>query len=147
RRSGEGLFGFEADALDHRAQAVGALRAEVFVQAKLAQGGFSIDGDNLGRPATGIERQDDGDQPAHDVGIGVADEGDVRIARFIRRAVKPDLADAAGNAMDVVAECFGIGRKVAAKLDDIAVTLFPIVEEGKVVADGVYGRSHQDAYN
>ena len=73
------------------------------------------------------------------MGIAVAAEMKNGLARTVcaRLALDPDLADAAANLVGVVVRRLGQRLQRAAELDDIAVAVLPIIEEGEVVAYGV----------
>src|ERR1700739_1089692 len=73
RSRGKRLAGVDANARDHRAQAVGALRREMFAKSQLVEQCDGIGGKNLLRRVAGIQRQQDRDQSAHDMGVAVAE--------------------------------------------------------------------------
>ena len=83
-------------------------------------------------------------RPAHDMRVGIALELDDRIGAVADPCGQPDLADAAADLVGVDAGFVGEGRQRRAQIDDIAVAVFPLVEEGKVVADRLNGRHAQD---
>ena len=56
--------------------------------------------------------------------------------RRLSRGAEPDLARAAAHLIGVRSQSFGEGRQLAAELDQIAVAVLPVVEQGKVGADG-----------
>ena len=60
------------DALDHRAQAVGALRRQMLAETELVEHGERIGCQDFLWRAAGIKRQHDRDQAAHDMGVAVA---------------------------------------------------------------------------
>jgi hypothetical protein len=51
--------------------------------------------------------------------------------------LQPNLADAAANLVCIVMGSFAQRLQRAAELEDIAIAVFPIVEKGKVAADGI----------
>ena len=55
----------------------------------------------------------------------------------VEPVLDPHLADAAAHLVGVGAGAFGEFGQFAAEFDHIAVAVFPIVEEGEIVADGV----------
>ena len=76
----ERRLGIALDALDHRAQAVGALAATDARRGRASRSvaSASVCDDLAGRPS-GKQRQHDRDQAAHDMGVRIALEGDDRI--------------------------------------------------------------------
>ena len=85
-----------ANALDHRAQAVGALRRQVIAEAELVEHLERIGCENFLGRMPGIQRQQDRDQAAHDMGVAVAEIVQPRLAAIapIDLLREPDLADA-----------------------------------------------------
>src|SRR5690606_11082752 len=87
--------------------------------------------------AAGIEREEDGDEALDDHGIGFAaiDKGRASVRSLRLLGHEPDLRNAA---MDLVSRSL-VGRieprQPLPELDDIAVTLLPIIEKGKVFGD------------
>src|SRR6202035_4840417 len=65
---GERLARVGANPLAHRAQAVGALRRQVLAKSELVEHRNRIGGQDLLRRVAGIQRQQDRDQAAHDMG-------------------------------------------------------------------------------
>src|SRR6202035_2927733 len=63
---GKRLARVGADALDHGAQAVGALRRQMLAEAEFVEHGKRIGGQNLLRRMAGIQRQQDRDHGADD---------------------------------------------------------------------------------
>jgi hypothetical protein len=51
-------------------------------------------------------------------------------------AFEPDLADAAANLVGVVVRGLAQRLERAAELNDIAIAILPVVEEGEIGADG-----------
>ena len=127
--SGERSLCFAADAADHGAQTIGPLRRQVFVETELLQDGFGVDRQDLGSAFARIEHHHDGDETAHDMRIGIADEFDDRIGVAVERAFQPYLADAAPDLVGGIARRFRIGLQVASKVNDIAIAIFPIIEK------------------
>ncbi len=58
------------------------------------QDGFGVDRQDLGSPFARIKHHHDGDETAHDMRVGIADEFDDRISVAAERALQPYLADA-----------------------------------------------------
>ena len=94
-------------------------------------------------PLAGIEREQDRDQPAHDMGVAVAGEGQHRARRAVRldRGRKPHLAGAALHLVGVAARGLRQRRQRAAKLDQIAIAVVPLVQQGEILDDLVDRRS------
>src|SRR5215468_7790461 len=89
------------------------------------------------------------------MGIAVAGEGEYGTALAIRMhgGCEPDLARAAPHLVCAGALALGEGAQGAAKLDDIAVAVVPLLEQRKVVDDLVerrkgvrWGRGHGSAH-
>src|SRR5712671_6863634 len=79
-RRGQRLARIVADALDHRTQAVGALRRQVVAETEFVEHLDRVGRQDLLRRVAGIERQQDRDQAAHDVGVAVAEIVQLRLA-------------------------------------------------------------------
>src|SRR6516164_10638192 len=129
------------DALHHGHQAVRALRREVLPEVQQAEYVWSIDADDLLSCLARIEREENDNQPAHDVGVAIADEAQAR-AGAVRLDLcrQPNLTHAALHLVGGRALCLGQGLKLAPELDDVAVTVLPIVEEGEIGEDLVEAR-------
>ncbi len=93
-----------ANAINHRANAVGALRRQMLLEAERAKGGVRINGKDLFRRSIGKKRDCDCDQTAHEVGIAVAAIAQGRSTVAVRRrlAFQPHLTDAAPDLVGVV---------------------------------------------
>ena len=83
------------------------------------------------------EREQHSDQPAHDMGVAVAEIGQHRLALVValELARQPDLAGAALHLVGVVAVGVGKGRQRAAELDQIAVAIVPLIQQREIVDD------------
>src|ERR1051325_2007618 len=127
------------DTLDHRLEAVRTLRREVFAQAKLVEQRDCVALEDLARVFAGVEGEQDGDEPAYDVGVAVACEGEHRSARAVRLDAgrEPHLAGAALHLIGLGARGLGQRRKLAAEFDYVTVAVVPIVEDGEIVDDVV----------
>ena len=86
-----------------------------------------------------IEGKGDCDKAAHEMGIAVAPIVQHFFARRIDALaeLQPHLADAAANLVRIIVGGLVQGLERAAELEDIAIAVFPIVEKGKVAADGI----------
>ena len=60
-----------------------------------------------------------------------------RMHAVLEAVLDPHLADAAAHLVGVGARALGEFRQFAAEFDHIAIAVFPIVEEGEIVANGV----------
>ena len=98
-----------------------------------------VGGQDLARALAGIEREEDRDQPAHDVGVAVALEGQRRAVGAVRLHVghQPDLAGAAAHLVGLGVRRLGERRQVASELDHIAVAIVPLVEQLEILNDVV----------
>src|SRR5690606_16758797 len=94
-----GFAGVRPNTFDHRGEAVGALRREVLLEPELGQDPAGIDCENLLGRLVLVDREQDGDQPAHDMRIAVALKTQPRLPRPVGRrhdlGYQPDLAGAA----------------------------------------------------
>ena len=104
---------------------------------------------NVARRLAGIEREQDGDQAAHDMGVAVAGEAQHRAGRAVgqHRGREPNLAGAALHLVRFAAVPLGERGERPAKLDHIAIAVVPLVEQGEIVDDFVdrrhgLGRGH-----
>jgi hypothetical protein len=133
-----------ANPLDHRAQAVGALRREMFGKAEIAENRRGIERDDLPRRTPRKEREDEGDEAAHDQRVAVAAKRQHRRAGGVMDAarIQPDLADAAAHAIFFGAGGLRQWLQRAAKLDQIAIAILPIVEKFEIADDLVDIRRH-----
>src|SRR4051812_1035418 len=126
-----------ADAFDHRAKAVGALRRQMLAKSEFVEHGQRIRRQDLLRRVAGIKRQQDRDQTAHDVGVAVAEIVQPRfaVAAAVDLLGEPDLA---GAAIDLVGRgMFRLRhrRQRAAEFDDVAVAVVPLVQQRKIIPD------------
>ena len=89
------------------------------------------------RLAVVIDGECDGDQPTHQMRVAVAAEVQHLAARRIGRrfALDPHLADAAAHLVGLVVRALVERLEGAAKLQDVAVAIFPIFEEGEIIAN------------
>ena len=69
------------------------------------------------------------------MGVGIAAKLDDGIGTLANSGGQPDLADAALDLVFVDPEFIGERRQCLAELDDVAIAVLPLVEEGKIVAD------------
>jgi hypothetical protein len=84
----------------------------------------------------GEHREQDGDQPANNVGIAVARKGEHRfVGGGMDHGREPNLAGAALDLVCLDAVAFGQRVEQAAQLDHITVTIIPLVQQGKVLDD------------
>lgn len=135
--SGKRQLCIALDALDHRAQTVGALRREVLVQPKPAQNGLGVSCAYFAGAPSGKEGKQNCHQTANDVGVRGALEKNEGIGTFSDARLQPDLAHAALHLVGVGLRSSGQRVERLAELDDIAVAVFPIVDESEIFADGI----------
>jgi hypothetical protein len=89
------LLRIGANAADHGTKPIGALWREMFTQAEALEQRDRVGRQNLLRALAGNHRQQDGDQPADDMGVAVAGEAEHRPIRISTdRGREPDLAGA-----------------------------------------------------
>ncbi len=135
-KRGERFARIGADAFDHRAQAVGTLRRQVLAKSEFVEHRDRVRRQDLLRRVAGIERQQDRDQAAHDVGVAVAE---IVQPRFAAAALDlPGEPDLAGAAIDLVGGGmlgFRHRGQRAAEFDDIPVAVVPLVQQRKIVPD------------
>ena len=82
------------------------------------------------------EREKNGNQPAHDMRVAVADEGEARGPRApVNLRGEPDLANTALHLVDLSALRLGQRLEPAPELDHIAVAVFPVVEQLEIGQD------------
>src|SRR5262249_39667190 len=125
------------DALDHGLESVRALRREMLAQAELVEQRDGIAVENFACCLPRVEGEQDRDQPAHDVGVAVAREGQDWTTGAVRLDAgrKPHLAGAALHLVGVTARSFRQRLEFAPELDHIAITVVPVVEDGEIVDD------------
>jgi hypothetical protein len=124
------------NAINHRANAVGALRRQMLLEAERAKGGVRINGKDLFRRSIGKKRDCDRDQTAHEVGIAVAAIAEDRSALALRRglAFQPHLTDATPDLVGVVMGGRAQRLERMAQLDDVTISILPVIEGGEIVA-------------
>src|SRR5690606_6693964 len=88
-----------SDALDHGIEPVRTLGCQVVREPELTEDGARVGAEHLLRRAAGVEREQDGDEAADDVGIAVALHVQYRRAAGARGPVgcQPDLTDTAAH--------------------------------------------------
>src|SRR5262245_8604579 len=125
------------DAFHHGEEAVRALRGDVLLETQLGEDGARVGGQYLPGRAVLVHGEQDGDQPAYDVGIAVANETQARIVsrRTVAAGGEPNLAGAAAYLVGVGSERLRKGRQAAPQLDDVAVAVLPVVEKCEIGAD------------
>ena len=105
----------------------------MLLQPQAIENRVGIDGQRLvERPAV-VDGGEDGDEAAYDVRVAVGEEGEDRSpVAALNVGGEPDLAGAAAHLVGVSPQRFGQRRQGAAELDQIAVAILPIVEQGEV---------------
>src|SRR5256885_9453027 len=90
-----------------------------------------------------IKREEDRDQSAHDVRVAVADERQCRTGGTIGldSGGKPYLAGAALHLVRLAAQFLRQRLEGAAELDNVAIAVVPLVEQGEIL-DDVVDRGH-----
>ncbi len=131
--------GVRANALDHGAHAVRALRREMLLQTQRAKGAQGVDGENLLWRPIGEKRHRDRDQPANEVRVAVAAilQDHLTIGARSRLEFQPYLTDAAPHLVAFIVGRLAKRLEGMTKFDDIAIAILPIIEGGEIVADGL----------
>ncbi len=80
RALAKGRLGVGSDPLHHGHQAVRSLRRQMLVEMQLPEPLAGIDARDLLGGLARVEGEEDRDQPADDMGVAVADEGQARDA-------------------------------------------------------------------
>src|SRR5262245_9930077 len=86
-----------------------------------------------------MDGKQDGDQPAHDVGVAVAGKAQDRFAPAVAYDVgqKPHLARASGYLVCLGPRSSGQRLKGPSQLDDVTIPILPVIEQSKVRDDFV----------
>jgi hypothetical protein len=109
------------------------IRGQVLAEAHAAENGFRVGLGDFARRLAGIEGEQDGDEPTHDVRVAIAPESEHRLAVPRGLLDQPDLARAAAHLVFVVVLGRRQRRERLAELDDIAIAVLPIVEEAEIL--------------
>ena len=134
--------GVRANALDHGSDPVRSLRGQMLLEAEGAKRPHRVDGANLPRRPIGEKGDGDGDQSSNEVRVAIAAIVENHLPGGVKPGFlfEPDLADAASHLVRFVMGLFGQRLQALAELDDIAVTILPIVKRGEIFA---YGLEHR----
>lgn len=112
----------------------------MFAETQLVEDRDRVGVENLPRCSSGLDGEQDRDQPAHDMRVAVALEIQHGLfAAAVDVARQPDLAGAALNL--VPGGMLGVGHRGqrAAKFDHIAIAVVPLIEQFEIVPDVVDG--------
>lgn len=83
-----------------------------------------------------VKCEEDSDEALYDVGVAIALEMHPALSILLADVGgNPHLARTAAHLVGISAQGFGEFGQLAAKLDDIPVAVFPIVEQSKVISD------------
>ena len=128
-----------ANAINHCANPVGALGRQMLLKAERAKGALCVNSKDLFRRSIGKKRDRDRDQAAHEVGIAVAAiaQGGSACAVLSRLAFQPYLTDATPDLVGVAMGGRTQRLKRMAELDDVTISIFPVIERGEIIAYGV----------
>jgi hypothetical protein len=131
--------GVRADALNHGARAVRALRRKMLLQTQRTKGAQGVDGENLLWRPIREKRDRDRDQPANEVRVAVAAIVQDRFAVGARSrlAFQPYLTDAAKHLIAFIVGRLAKGLEGMTEFDDITIAILPIVEGGEIVTNGL----------
>src|SRR4029434_7868681 len=123
-------LGLGADAFDHRAQPVRALRCEILPQANAVKQRQGINRQNVSRAFARIERKKNCDQSAYNVCVAVALERENRARSSVSLYIckKPNLAGATLDLVRIDVSVVGQRRQSTAELDDVTVSIVPFIE-------------------
>ena len=145
--TGQSYPGLGADAFDHRAQPVRALRCEILSQTNAVKQRQGIDRQNVSRAFARVEREKNRDQSAYNVCVTVALERENRTRSSVRLYIcnKPNLA---GATLDLV--CIDVSfvwqrRQSAAELDDVTVSVVPFIEQPEIF-NNLFNAHHDASY-
>src|SRR5208337_3832257 len=106
------------------------------IQAKLREYRLLVGGENLAGLFPRIKREQNGDKPPDDMSVAIAPETQDRVRSVsFRMRDQPHLACAAANFRP--GRALGILQRLqfAAKLDQIAIPVLPIVEQAEIIDD------------
>src|SRR5271155_2028838 len=131
--------GVRADALNHGARAVRALRRKMLLQTQRTKGAQGVDGENLLWRPIREKRDRDRDQSANEVRVAVAAIVQDRLAvgPRSRLAFQPHLTDAAPHLVAFIVGRLAKGLEGMTEFDDIPIAILRIVEGGEIVTNGL----------
>jgi len=98
---------------------------------------FGVSAEDFGGRFSRIERYQQGDEPLDDMGVGIPAQ---RQDAVLARDVEPDLAGAALHLVGVVALFLRIRIERTAEVDQIFVSIVPVVEKGEIGENVVKAR-------
>src|SRR5262245_36100103 len=108
----------------------------MLLEPELAEPLAGVDAQDVLRRLARIQRKQNRNQAADDVGVAVADKGKARLAAaLLDTGGEPNLADAALHLVRGGVFRLGQGRKPAAELDDVAVAILPVAEKVEIGQD------------
>jgi hypothetical protein len=109
----------------------------VLAQAQALERGNRIGCKDVTRMPSRKQRQQNCDEPAHNVRIAVAYKLQHRSPGAVGSHFcgKPNLACATLNLVDTRAVTFGKRRERLPELDEIAIAVVPLIKQGKIVYD------------
>src|SRR5262245_3502543 len=144
---GQCHLGLGADAFDHRAQAVRALRCEILPQANAVKQRQGIDRQNVSRAFARVERKKSRDQTAYNVCVAVALEREswARSSVWLYICEKPNLAGATLNLVRIDVSFARQRRQSAAELDNVTVSIVPFIEQPEIF-NNLFNRRHDASY-
>src|SRR5262249_24025215 len=117
---------------------------EVLAQSQSIEQPDRVHGQNVARRLARIKCEQDGDETPHDMGVAVAGEGQHRPGGTVGadRGDEPNLTGATLNFVGFRSCGITNGSQSPPELDDIAVAVVPVVEQGEIISNLVDGR-HQ----
>src|ERR1700737_1498419 len=128
RREGGTCLRF--DPLDHRPKAIRALWGQVLAQRQTLEDLNGVGAKDLARRPARIQREQDRNEAPDNVSVAIADEFEdrSRLALGLDLGRKPDLAGAALHLVGVDSCRLRQRLERTSELDDISITVVPIVE-------------------
>ena len=111
-------------------------------QPELFEQSDGVGGKDVLGAFAGVQREQDRDQSAYNMGVAVAVEAQRRAGGAIRfhMGEQPDLAGATAHLVGFGVSAFRQRRQRAAELDDVTIAVVPLIEQGEILNDFVNGR-------
>src|SRR5690349_19522287 len=127
------VFREQADALDHRVEAVAAVHRDVVLEAEALEHRARVEREDLARRAVRVQLEQQCDQALDDVRVRIAAQLEPRRRAGVQRRRQPHLRHAAAHLVRLGALGLRQRRQLAAELDQVAVALLPRPELAEVL--------------